>query len=320
MTVSITNKISQITTDCVYRIATGAWAVGTKLPSLRQGTEIWNVDPLTVKRAYEALEARSLVEIVPRSGVYVRDNAPVYGLRRHLGALDALYASVKEQINRETGLSALGAFRYLAELAEQRASVDPECAFVECTAFQSRQLADEVARTVGVPCSGIALGDLSSGQRPMLPSERVVLTTGFHHSEVSELLCDADCSVLQIAVRFCPQRAADVVGAGERFVVMCLDAEQGALIADEVRSLVGRSRVAARAQSVTRTDAADAVAAAPAGEAVLASPSVWEAMTPEQREQGSVFPYAYSFDDSAVRIIATALGLPLGGTGCRLGT
>ena len=87
MTVSITNKVSQVTTDCVYRIATGAWPAGSKLPSLRQGTAIWGVDALTVKRAYEVLETKGLVEIAPRSGVYVRDNASVVGLRKNLAHL-----------------------------------------------------------------------------------------------------------------------------------------------------------------------------------------------------------------------------------------
>lgn len=319
MTNTITDKVSQITTDCVYRIATGTWAVGTKLPSLRQGTKLWNVDPMTVKRAYEALRVSGLVEIASRSGVYVRDNAPVYGLRKHLSTLDALYASVQSQISAETGLSVLGSFRYLAQLAEQRAAAAPECSFVECTAFQSKQLAQEVSRAINAPCAAVTLSDLVTGRRPVLPSDRVYFTTGFHHAEVSGFLGGSGPAVVQLTVKFSADCANSVVEAGKRFALFCLDSEQGDLIVDEVRALAGSPLIPARAASVAPEHAVAAVHETGADEAVLVSPSIWESLPPEVQGRPDVFAYEYGFDEGAVRVMASALGLPLGELGCPSG-
>ncbi|MEN1729180.1 MAG: GntR family transcriptional regulator [Pseudomonadota bacterium] len=316
MTASISDKASQITTDCVYRIATGVWPVGSKLPSLRQGTAIWDVDPLTIKRAYEALEARGLVRIAPRSGVYVRENAPVFDLRKNLQSLETLYLSVQDQIARDTGLSVVGAFRYLAQLAEQRADVAPECAFVECTTFQSQQLAGEVQRALNVPCSAIALDDLRSGRRLLLPSEGAIFTTGFHYADVSERLADSDVAVVQVAVQFMASRAREVVEGSDRFAVFCLESEQGELIAKEVALIADKPDHPSRVASVSPSEALRAVNVAAQGEMVLVSPSLWQSLPEDIRQRDRVLPYAYDFDTDAIRIMASAVGLPLGGAGC----
>lgn len=315
-TAPTTDKTSQIVTDCVYRIATGVWPVGCRLPSLRQGAEIWGVDPLTVKRSYAALKARGLVEIAPRSGVFVRDNAPVFSLRRHRSMLESLFVSVQDRIAEETGLSTLGSFRYLARLAEHRSASAPECAFVECTEFQAGQLAAAVRDSIEIPCSAIRVDDLVSGRRPLMPSERTVFTTGFHHAEVAGALASMDVRVVQIAVRFSVARAVEVVAAGRGFAVFCLESEQGELVGEEVRSLAGSPAKPMRVVPVDPRGAAQAVASAEDGESILTSPTVWESLPLALRERAGVFAYAYGLDADAVRTIASAVGLPLGDAGC----
>ena len=155
-----TPKTERIVKHCLYEIATGSFLPGRRLPSLREARELWSVNHLTVLRAYRRLEDLGLVRSVPRSGFFIADNTDVSGLSRHRSDLERSYERLSGRIAKE-GMSVVGAFRYLAQLAEARAQKEPECAFVECTAFQAQGHAQEIRERLGVPCLPLTTGEIA---------------------------------------------------------------------------------------------------------------------------------------------------------------
>lgn len=310
---AISDKISQIVTECVYRIATGVWPIGGRLPPHRRAAEIWEVDPLTVKRAYERLQARGLVESVPKTGVFVRNNATVLDLRRHMPVLDQFFREWSTRILSETDLSVVGSFRYLAYLAEGYASNEPECAFVECTRVQAEQLASNVTRALDIACAPILLSDLADDPLATPPNMRTVFTTGFHFEEVREICAARSISVVQTTVRFSVQRARMILERGDPFTLFALDAAQARLIAREICRQGGLPDIKPMSVQASEIDAQRKVEQSlrsTAG-AVVVSPSVWSAISRKLQEDSRVFGYEFEFDTETQAYMARALGMPV---------
>jgi len=129
-------KVAPLVTTFVYRIATGQWAEGERLPSVRAAGETWGVDRRTVLAAYRALEERGLVRGESRRGFFVAPGPELGRLGRHRGELETLHARVRAELER-TGLPPASALRWIARLEEARETEEPRCAFVECTASQA---------------------------------------------------------------------------------------------------------------------------------------------------------------------------------------
>jgi len=65
------SKYAEILTDLERRIASGAFAAGQKLPSVRDAAGLYGCSVNTVARAYAELERLHAVYSIPRSGYYV---------------------------------------------------------------------------------------------------------------------------------------------------------------------------------------------------------------------------------------------------------
>lgn len=72
----------QISTQIRERIASGVYAAGESLPSLRSLAVEIGVNPNTVQRAYEELERRGIVESRRGVGIFVRDQDATKRLKR----------------------------------------------------------------------------------------------------------------------------------------------------------------------------------------------------------------------------------------------
>lgn len=324
---TITNgtKVDQIVTSCIYRIATGAWEAESRLPSLRQAAAMWTVDPLTVKRAYVELQRRGLVRIVPKSGAFVLGNERLPRLRQYSRLLDALYAHFREEIDEKVGISALGAFRYFVQMAQEHASRSPECVFVECTAPQARQISNEISRHLGVPCLGLDLSDLVDGRSCIGPDARLVMTTGFHVAEVREVVVQVGLKqeplILQITVSFAQKAIARLMKIGDPITLFCLDANQGDMVVKEIVGSCGNRaefpEISVREATVTQIESlleellGDPHPPCPSA-AVVVSPMLWAALTPPWQECVRVVPYTFDVQDASIEQAAHCLGLPLG--------
>lgn len=65
-------RAQQLIDQWGQRMASGLWAPGTRLPSVRRAAQQYGVSPSTVVAAYDALQARGWVQARAQSGFYVR--------------------------------------------------------------------------------------------------------------------------------------------------------------------------------------------------------------------------------------------------------
>ena len=64
----IGGKVENVANHCAYEIATGRWPKGHRLPSVRDAERDWQVNRLTVLRAYQRLVEMGLVRGVGHRG------------------------------------------------------------------------------------------------------------------------------------------------------------------------------------------------------------------------------------------------------------
>lgn len=64
----------QITDQLVMLIARGTFAPGERLKSVRELAQLFGVNPNTVQKAFEQLEARNIIHSVRGSGWYVNED------------------------------------------------------------------------------------------------------------------------------------------------------------------------------------------------------------------------------------------------------
>ena len=177
------SKKADILQHCIYKIATGKWSPGIKLPSLREAEKIWGVNRLTVLSAYRELEQIGLAKSRDRSGYYVSDNT---GNQDQISQLSVLYEKVKKMISKSTDAHLSYVFKYFESLAVSETKDHPNFAFLECTESQAADHANEIFQRLNVYVEPVCLKD--NGSTPEMPSSiKTLLTTGFHLKEVNEL-------------------------------------------------------------------------------------------------------------------------------------
>ncbi len=301
-------KTERIVKHCLYEIATGSWEPGRRLPSLREARELWSVNHLTVLRAYRRLEELGLVRSVPRSGFFIADNTDVSGLSRHRSDLERSYERLSGRIAKE-GMSVVGAFRYLAQLAEARAQKEPECAFVECTAFQAQGHAQEIRERLGVPCLPLTTGEIGRIPRHV----RTLITTSFHHHEVSPLAAPPALGVIDAPIEFAPDLQDRLPRRAREVVIIATDKEVAKHAARDARRVLGRKVEAAQA-SVPEL-AARLESLGSKRSAIVLSPSLWSVLPDEMKQSPLFLPLLYRICEPAWPRIADAIGLPLGALG-----
>lgn len=297
-------KTGRIVKHCIYEIATGAWEPGRRLPSLRDARRLWSVNHLTVLRAYRRLEDLGLVRSVPRSGFFVADNTDVEGLSRNRAELEAAYERLRRRLAGQ-GMSVVGACRYVARLAEARARREPECAFVECTAFQAAGHAREIAERLQVPCLPLTTGT------PVPGHVQTLLTTGFHHHEVAPLARPPKLAVLDVPIEFSPDLPARLPRRVRDVVILATDDEVAKHAARDARKVLGTS-VASDESSVDGFAAHLERLGRKPGRAVVLSPSLWSALPGNLKRDPLFHPLEYRICERAWPRIADAIGLPLG--------
>ena len=113
----------QLVNSVKSAVATGRMRPGDKLPSVRELAKDLVVNPNTVARAFQVLDADGVTYSRRGSGTFVAEPRPTLrkdeGLRRHRAALDALlsdavHMGLSEDDVRATFESALGEMRFPA--------------------------------------------------------------------------------------------------------------------------------------------------------------------------------------------------------------
>ncbi len=305
-------RVEGLASHCVYQIATGKWAPGVRLPSVRAAESRWGVDRRVVLAAYRRLDALGLVKRRDRSGFYVAEGPELGRLARHRHELERLHARFEEELVRETGLSPLGAFRWLAELAELREHERPGCAFVECTSTQASGHADEIFSHLGVPCLPVTISELTPGLRRLPDHVRTLLVSAFHVGEV-RLLAQGRCEVASVPIEVAGDLAGGLPAQVERGVLLELDEVDAGNILEDVQRLGLPLELEARSAPDVEPELVDILEAETAHEVVvLLSPRVWGSVDRRWREHPRVRQVVFRVREQAWPAIADAIGLPLG--------
>src|SRR5260221_12213448 len=224
-------------THGVYQIATGKWPPGQRLPSVREAERAWGVDRRTVLEAYQRLAELGLVACAPRSGYSVTKSAEFGRLSRHRHELDRLFGRLLAELEAQSELSPLGAFRYFAQLAALRASEHPDCAFVECTAIQAEGHAREIHERLDVPCLPLTIAEIA-GRRARIPERvRTLFVSGFHFGELRALAGPAELHVASVPIEVSPALLARMPRGVTEAIVFESDEEEAHVIRDDVRAL-----------------------------------------------------------------------------------
>jgi DNA-binding transcriptional regulator YhcF (GntR family) len=140
----------------------GIWHQGDRLPSTREMGSQLDVDPRLVTQAYRRLAAEGLIELRPRSGVYISDSTPPLP-----GAASGLSESwivqvLTETVRRETPVPGLAEWiRRATETVRLRAFV------VAHITDQVAGLERELRVFYGLETEGATTAALSQGELPV---------------------------------------------------------------------------------------------------------------------------------------------------------
>lgn len=305
------SRIELVCSDLTYEIATGVFLPEQKLPTIREAVQRWDLDHRLVLKAYKRLERLGLVKSVPRSGFFVAVGTSHEIVSRHRFELQSMFERVSGEISRSTNLSILGTFRYLANLAEIQARANPECAFVECTFIQASGHAEEIARTLSVPCLPMTI-DQIGGKLNRIPHQvKTVLVTGFHYAEFQQWRSCKRFNVLSVPIQVDPNL---VQHKGEQAVLFESDQSQAEHMGADLQPFLQSARIRTEVVSDIESALSDLFKNRKQKSKIRAylSPRLWGEVSQDWRDHENVELTRFRIAESAWPTIADAIALPLG--------
>jgi DNA-binding transcriptional regulator YhcF (GntR family) len=153
--------LDQLRDRIVTGLYFGNWQPGERLPSIRDIADAESVDRKTAAAAYHRLEEEGLVEVKPRSGVFLRDEH-VNGDHGKPGPLERLQKRwLKNTYDgaRALGLDTRVVLRLFSAVADVENTPVPVIDEDEATA---RTVAEELRQAVGLDARPLMLHDVSS--------------------------------------------------------------------------------------------------------------------------------------------------------------
>lgn len=180
MTVRRNQIADQLRQRLLSGLQLGTLAHGARLPSLRDLAAEFRVDPRVVMAAYRELEKEELVEVRPRSGIFVAAADPTESQLQRRTA-DWMVNVLMDGLGR--GIAAPEFPERLRQTLETRRL---RAACIECNHDQIASLAEELHLDYGMDASGVDTFTLLSGPEPPLDVQRadLLVTTPFHIIEV----------------------------------------------------------------------------------------------------------------------------------------
>ncbi len=168
----------------IERIRSGAFPVGSKLPSVRSLADELGSNPTTVDRALHRLAQMGIVRTVPRQGAYVSTmEIPTVG-----GGRPSDTSLLEKALHglRASGMAASDV-RELVDGTMETVFSDPKVVFVECNLVDLEQMAEKVTNATGVDLIPMLLADL-----PDAIDEKydVIAIPLFHIAELTGVLRD----------------------------------------------------------------------------------------------------------------------------------
>lgn len=188
----------QVLTQLKQHLHLGRLRSGDRLPSVRQLARILDVNPKTAHSIYHYLEYEGLVEIRPRSGVFVSGGNVAKEQSR-----EAELARKVRRLIREA--YSLGFTQdELSDLFKQflESSRPPDLlGVVECNEDFRRLICGDLTRELHVNIVPISPADLKDWTSPSLAGLRHLVTTEYHLRELQNIVRGTDLGKAVYAVR-----------------------------------------------------------------------------------------------------------------------
>jgi DNA-binding GntR family transcriptional regulator len=213
---------------------------GDRLPSLRAAAAEFDVDQRSVLAAYRDLEREGMVEMRPRSGIYVASDphAPAQ-LPQNSRWMSEMFL---QGFSRGVPPVALG---NTLSSAMSAASLTAAC--VECNADQILWMATQLRHEFGMSTTWIEVGSLSAETiAERLRASNLIVTTSFHAADAYKLGEEFGLPVVVATIRRDDgtQQRAELgrgpvyfIGTDERYAQKLLDASDSARWMSNVRPL-----------------------------------------------------------------------------------
>ncbi len=158
---------------------------GDRLPSVRSLSPEFDADPRVILAAYRQLEVEGLVEVRPRSGMYVAPTATTGG--KMLPQTSKWVAEVLTQA-LDRGIPAVEFPERVRRCLE---TVRLRAACIECNLDQITGICSELSRDYGLESTGVEIQGLGAREPEGLPEEvrgaDLLVTTTYHAGEVRRL-------------------------------------------------------------------------------------------------------------------------------------
>lgn len=177
--------LEQLRDRIVTGLYFGNWQPGERLPSIRDIADAESVDRKTAAAAYHRLEEEGLVEVKPRSGVFLRDErGNGAGRAGPLERLQKRWLKNTYDGARALGLDTRTVLRLFNAVAEVEATLVPVIEEDEATA---RTVAEELRDAVGMDARPLLLQDVST-RLTHFAGAPFAVTTPYFAARVAALL------------------------------------------------------------------------------------------------------------------------------------
>jgi len=294
----------QIAEAIRYRIATGQLRADDRLLPLRTAAEQWDVNLHTVRRAYAELARTGLVQIRrPRA-------ARVLGLRHEpivkTEGLEAFLFETTREARERFGLSAARLSALIRTgCMPSVPRIVPEATFVECSALQAADYAEQIATRWAVRVGSWPL------ERRGEPPSGPIISTYFHFNELRTRWPARHGDMHFVTVRLDDSLVGELAGRarGVRKPTVVLAETKQERAAAVLGDVMGLARIE-KYRVVTRVVArpGETLGRMRSGTAVLFAPRLWARLTESERRNPRAVQLRYLVDSEALAELSAKLG------------
>ena len=189
----VNKKISLPIHEQIYmqlknQILTGEFTAGEKLPSVRQMSDLIDVNRHTISRAYDRLEEEGLVETHASSGTFVKTiqgNEKQEQTEKLIEVIENVFRQAKEMGFTSSEVAFLTYATMVKETNSKRKGL-----FIECNPYALGQYIIDIKNQVNLDVEGCLLDDLRTDDNASgyLDQFDVIMTTMGHYAEVKSKL------------------------------------------------------------------------------------------------------------------------------------
>lgn len=305
----------QIKNQVKYFVSTGALASREQLPPVKTLAGSLSINFLTVRKAYQELEAEGLIEIRHGEGTFValsparKPRTAANSLNSQNGLSGRLRYEFEELIRRyelegATATDAIATVEELLASLKLRAAL-PTVVFTECNQFQIDEISGLLKSELGMEVMAVKTDRLGETLSGITEKGRrvIVITTGFHVTEVRNAVGDLAVEIEVLITNLNPatRRKLEMVGEKGKFSFICRDRESTLMYKELLKAELGFSEI--DMTSCTIYEIKKVQDALRKSDAVLASPPVYDAVRKIAPKRVAVYNVFERVDPMSLKVL-----------------